>query len=87
MKANRQLAFLKRNIPIQNQRLKEVAYKGLRPVLEYCSLVWDPHHKKYIRLVEMVQRRAARFVLGRYSNTFCHRHVTPPSVGDVGASP
>ena len=70
MKANRQLAFLKRNIPIQNQKLKEVAYKGLvRPVLEYCSPVWDPHHKKYIRLLEMVQRRAARFVLGRYSNT------------------
>ena len=69
-KANRQLAFLKRNIPIQNQKLKETAYKGIvRPILEYCAPVWDPYHKKYIQQLEMVQRRAARFVLGRYHNT------------------
>jgi len=69
MKANRQLAFLKRNIPIQNRKLKETAYKGLvRPILEYCAPVWDPHHQKYINQIEMVQRRAARFTLGRYNN-------------------
>ena len=50
MKANQQLAFLKQNIPIQDQKLKEVAYKGLvKSVLEYCSPMWDPQHKKYIR--------------------------------------
>ena len=70
LKANRQLGFLKRNIPIQNQKLKEVAYKGIvRPILEYCAPVWDPYHKKYIGQLDMVQRRAARFVLGRYHNT------------------
>jgi ribonuclease P/MRP protein subunit RPP40 len=69
MKANRQLAFLRRNIPIQNPKLKEMAYKGIvRPVLEYCAPVWDPYHKKYIRVLDMVQRRAARFTLGRYGN-------------------
>ena len=69
MKANRQLGFLKRNIPIRNTKLKETAYKGLvRPILEYCAPVWDPHHKKYINQIEMVQRRAARFTLGRYHN-------------------
>ena len=66
MKANRQLGFLRRNIPIRNQNLKEIAYKGIvRPILEYCAPVWDPHHTKYIDQLEMVQRRAARFVLGR----------------------
>jgi len=67
MKANRQLGFLKRNIPINNQKLKEVAYKGIvRPITEYCAPIWDPHHKKYISQLEMIQRRAARFVLGQY---------------------
>ena len=68
-KANRQLGFLKRNLPIKNVAVKEMAYKGLvRPILEYCAPVWDPHHKKYIKELEMVQRRAARFAVGRYHN-------------------
>ena len=47
MKANRQLAFLKRNIPINNTKLKEIAYKGIvRPVLEYCAPIWNLYHKK-----------------------------------------
>ena len=61
-KANRQLAFLRRNLPINRTHVKETAYKGLvRPILEYCSPVWDPYRiKKYTHSVEMVQRRAAR---------------------------
>ena len=46
-KANRQLAFLKRNLPIRNSKVKETAYYGLvRPILEYYSTIWDPHHAK-----------------------------------------
>jgi hypothetical protein len=70
MKANRQLAFIKRNLPIRNAEVKATAYTGLvRPILEYCAPVWNPHHKKYIYQLEMVQRRAARFVFARYHNT------------------
>lgn len=66
-KGNKQLALVKRNLQINSTRLKEVAYIGLvRPILEYCSPIWDPYHKKYIDQIEMVQRRAARFVLNRY---------------------
>ena len=66
-KANRQLAFLRRNLQIQNTRVKETAYKGLvRPVTEYCCTVWDPNYKKYKNQLESVQRRAARFVHNRY---------------------
>ena len=69
-KANKQLGFLKRNLPIHNPKLKEMAYIGLvRPILEYCAPVWDPHHKKYINEIEMVQRRAARFALNEYDRT------------------
>jgi hypothetical protein len=69
-KANKQLAFLRRNLQINSTKVKESAYKGLvRPAVEYCASIWDPHQAKYIKQVEMVQRRAARYVTRRYHNT------------------
>ena len=66
-KANRQLAFLRRNLQIQNPKFKETAYFGLvRPFSEYCATVWDPHFQKYIDQIEAIQRRAARFVNNNY---------------------
>ncbi len=68
--ANTTLAFLRRNIRTSNQEIKSMAYNTLvRPKLEYASTVWDPYTQKSIRDVEMVQRRAARWVTGRYHNT------------------
>ena len=43
-KANRILGLLKRNLRGCDSGTKEVAYKALvRPLLEYCHTVWDPH--------------------------------------------
>ena len=69
-KANKQVAFLRRNLRINTTHVKETAYKGLvRPILEYCSPVWDPYNiKKYVTNIEKVQRRAARFVCRRFHN-------------------
>ena len=65
-KANRTLGFLQRNLQHCPTHLQELAYKQfVLPVLEYCSPMWDPHHQKHISKLEMVQHRAARFVLGR----------------------
>ncbi len=67
-KANKQLAFSRRNLQIKNTKIKDTAYKGLiRPATEYCATIWDPHHQKYIDQLEAVQRRAARFVYNDYS--------------------
>ena len=69
-KANRSLGFLKRNLQIRSPDIKEKAYFGLvRPQVEYASSVWDPYHKNQVHSIEMIQRRAARWVLNRYHNT------------------
>jgi hypothetical protein len=39
------------------------------PTIEYCSSVWSPHTKDAINKIEMVQRKAARYVINRYRNT------------------
>ena len=38
----------------------------MRPIVEYSAIVWDPYVAKNIQQVEMIQRRAARWVLRRY---------------------
>jgi hypothetical protein len=37
--------------------------------MEYVCVIWDPVTQKNIRELEMVQRRAARFVTGDYRTT------------------
>ena len=67
-KANRTLGFLRRNLYSCPQEAKEAAYKGLvRPVLDYCSSVWDPPGVVLQEELESVQKRAARFVTGNYN--------------------
>ena len=69
-KANRTLGFLKRNFKISSPKLKTQAYQTLvRPIVEYASPVWDPYNQNQIDKIEMVQRRAARYVCNRYHNT------------------
>ena len=38
----------------------------IRPILSYASSCWDPHTQQQTWKIEMVQRRAARFVMGDY---------------------
>ena len=68
--ANKSLGFLKRNLKVSNTDIKSKAYQALvRPKLEYSCSVWDPHQSQHIHKLEMVQRRAARFVCNNYHNT------------------
>ena len=62
-KASRMLGFLKRNLNISSIKLKTKAYTSLvRPLVEYACPVWDPYHQDNIRKIEMIQRRACRYV-------------------------
>jgi len=75
-KANSTIGFLRRNLNIGSMHMKTLAYQSLvRPRIEYACTVWDPHTKQDIQRLEMVQRRAARFVSNRYRNR--------SSVGDM----
>ena len=66
----RTLGLLRRNLKNAPTETKTLAYNTLvRPNLEYCASVWDPHTTKDVNKIEMVQRRAARFVTNRYHNT------------------
>ena len=49
------------------RKTKERCYKTLvRPTIEYPSTVWHPCTSKNIDKLEMIQRRAARFVNGSW---------------------
>ena len=62
-KANKTLGFLRRNLNIGSTSVKEQAYKSLVKPSLFCNKI------------EMVQRRAARYVTNRQRNT--------SSVGDI----
>ena len=67
-KANRSLAFLRRNLKGGPPKLRELAYfTVVRSLLDYCSAVWDPHMEKDINNIDKVQRRSARFVKNDYN--------------------
>ena len=68
-KANRTIAFLRQNLSIGATSVKKRAYFTLvRPIVEYASTVWDPHAQKSTKKVEMVKRRADRYVKNRHRN-------------------
>ena len=63
-KANSMVGFLRQNLTVSSKATKASTYYSMvRPLLEYCSTVWKPHTNEYIQKIEMVQRRAARYVI------------------------
>ena len=64
-KRSKKLGFLKINLKINNPDItsRTYIYKTLvRPTLEYCSTVWDPHTAKAVLQLEMVQCWTAKWV-------------------------
>ena len=72
-KANRMLGFLNRNLFHVPQNIREYTYKQLvLPSIDYCSAIWDPYTKNDISKLEMLQNRAARFVMNKPWYRKCH---------------
>ena len=60
-KANRFVGFLKRTVSQRNNKLVFKLYMSLvRPIFEYCVLVWSLYLKKDISSLKKVQRRASK---------------------------
>ena len=67
-RANTTSAFLHRNIRTCPRKTKRLAYTTLvRPILEYASIIWDPHTAFIIHKLETVQRRSARHIMHNYN--------------------
>ena len=65
--ANKVLGLVKRNFWNSSCDVKETLYKSIfRPKLEYASEIWDPYYQKDTHVVEMIQRKAARFCRNNY---------------------
>ena len=66
-KASQRLRFVQRILRDSNKQAKELGYKALvRPMVEYACPIWSPYCIKLVSKIEMVQRRAARFVSSRF---------------------
>lgn len=62
-KAYKILGLIKMTLWNAPMKVKLLAYKTLvRPIIEYASEVWDPYFAQDIDKLEMVQRKAVRFV-------------------------
>ena len=66
--ANRTLGFVKRNVQTKNKDIRILAYNSLvRPRVEYGTAVWSPYTNENKDKIEMIQRRAVRWVSNDYS--------------------
>jgi hypothetical protein len=63
-------AFL---IPLDKSLFLKIYKIYIRPILEYASPVWDPYYAKDIQLIERVQKRATRLVIGLKNLTYEER--------------
>ena len=64
-KANRRLWLVKRALgfsaPVKCKLQAYVSF--VRPILEYCSIIWSPSSKEYLMSVESVQKHATNYIL------------------------
>ena len=57
--------MIRRNITYKENSLIVPLYKAIvRPHLEYCIQAWSPYLRKYIDMLEQIQRRATKLIPG-----------------------
>ena len=62
-KANNVLGTIKRNFNSRDPVVIRLFYTTLvRPILDYASTIWNPHHLGNIRELENIQRRATKLI-------------------------
>jgi len=67
-KVNSVQAFFRRNLAYCSRDLKVKCYQTyIRPIIEYAAIVWFPYTQRNIYAIEMLQRKAARFVCSDFA--------------------
>jgi len=67
-KARKTIYFFQRQLKNTSKEVREKVYLTIiRPLLEYCSSVWDVQYIKHINILEGVQNKAARFVMQKFN--------------------
>ena len=70
-KGNQMLGLIRRTITYKEKELILPLYKTIvRPHLEYCIQAWRPYHKKDIDILERVQRRATKMIIGLKDHSY-----------------
>ena len=73
-KANSRVGIVKRSFSKLNIQSFKLVYKSLiRPILEYCSVIWYPLFKGDAVEIEKVQRRATKLVPGLRELSYTER--------------
>jgi hypothetical protein len=73
-KANRTLGMIKRCFSSKGKDIILSLYKSLiRPRLEYAVQAWNPYLRKDIDLLERVQRRATKMIVGMQGRSYVDR--------------
>ena len=73
-KGNQVLGMIRRNITYKEKSLIIPLYKAIvRPLLEYCIHAWSPYLRKYIDMLEKIQRRATKLISGLRDLTYEER--------------
>jgi len=73
-KAHARAALIRRCFRSKDRNLLFRAFTVfVRPVLEYCSSVWNPHYHCDIERIESVQRRFSKYIGGLSYVTYAER--------------
>ena len=73
-KGNQVLGMIRRNITYKEKSLIIPLYKAIvRPHLEYCIQAWNPYLRKYVDMLEKIQRRATKLIPGLRDLTYEER--------------
>ena len=81
-KASFMLSFLERNFYKCPENVKINLFNALvRPILEYGCCAWDPYRNKQISRLELINKRAARFVTGNHRREHGNTNKNMKSLG------
>ena len=79
------MSFLERNLYRCPDNIKENCFNTfVRPILDYACTAWDPHLDNQIQKLELINKRAARFITENHTRQHGN---TKKNMNSLGWSP